>query len=94
MANAEQHMDREDIKARVRAIIQEQLENDEVVYDKDNLDSLRRVGVDSLSFVEVIFQIEEEFGLNSGVGVTDEQLYEIATTDDLADLILAAKIAG
>jgi acyl carrier protein len=94
MQNAEHSAEREVIKARVRAIIQEQLEHDEVSYDKDNLESLAELGIDSLSFVEVIFQIEEEFGVESGSGFTGEQLYTVQTTDDIADLIIAAQTAG
>jgi len=86
-------MDRDDIKLRVRTIIQDHLEDEEVEYLENSLDSIRGLGIDSLSFVELIFRIEEEFGLKSDNGFTDEQLYEIATTDDVADLIIAAKNA-
>ena len=94
MANAEQHTDREAIKARVRAIIQGQLEHDEVEYEKDNFESLAKLGIDSLSFVEVIFQIEEEFDVKPDGRFTDQQLYTIETLDDFADFIIAAKTAG
>lgn len=94
MQNANHIADRERIKARLRAIVQEQLETDEVEYDKDNLDNLEELGIDSLSFVEVIFQVEEEFGVESGSGSTDDRLYGVRTMDDLADLIISAQAAG
>lgn len=94
MQNAEHSAEREVIKARVRAIIQEQLEHDEVKFDKDNLENLAEAGIDSLSFVEVIFQIEEEFGVESGSGFTGGQLYSVETLDDIADLVIAAQTAG
>jgi acyl carrier protein len=94
MQNAMHIADRERIKARVRAIVQEQLEHDEVGYDKDNLENLEELGIDSLSFVEVIFQVEEAFGVKSGCGYTDEQLYGVRTLDEFADLIISAQAAG
>jgi len=94
MQNTEHSAEREVIKARVRAIIQEQLEHDEVEYDKDNLESLAEAGIDSLSFVEVIFQIEEEFRVESASGFSAGQLYTVETMDDIADLIIAAQSAG
>jgi len=94
MQNANHIANRERIKARVRAIVHEQLETDEVGYDKGNLENLEELGIDSLSFVEVIFQVEEEFGVESGSGYTDDQLYGVRTMDDLADLIISAQAAG
>ncbi|MBL3526810.1 MAG: acyl carrier protein [gamma proteobacterium endosymbiont of Lamellibrachia anaximandri] len=93
MGNPEQRLDREEIKARLREIIQAQLEEDEVEYDENNLDNLSELEIDSLSFVEIIFVIEDKFDVKSG-GFSDEQLKEIKTTDDIADLIIAAKSAS
>ncbi|RDH87740.1 MAG: acyl carrier protein [endosymbiont of Escarpia spicata] len=94
MGNPEQQLDREEIKARLREIIKEQLEVDEVEYDENNLDNLTELEIDSLSFVEIIFEIEDKFDVKSAGGFSDEQLKEIKTTDDIADLILAAKSAS
>jgi acyl carrier protein len=94
MPNARHSTDRERIKSRVRAIIREQLEHDEAEYDTENLENLAELGIDSLSFVEVIFQIEEVFGVKSGSGFIDEQLYNVQTMDNIADLLVAAQVAG
>ena len=94
MGNPEQRLDREEIKARLREIIKEQLEVDEVEYDENNLDNLTELEIDSLSFVEIIFEIEDKFDVKSDGGFSDEQLKEIKTTDDIADLIIAAKSAS
>ena len=51
------------------------------------LDSL---GVDSLSFIEFMFKIEEEFG----VSVTDEELKGIKTLADLERQVAAALAAA
>ncbi|RRS30511.1 MAG: hypothetical protein OI74_16730 [Gammaproteobacteria bacterium (ex Lamellibrachia satsuma)] len=94
MGNPEQQLDREEIKARLREIIKEQLEVDEVEYDENNLDNLTELEIDSLSFVEIIFEIEDKFDVKSAGGFSDDQLKEIKTTDDIADLIIAAKSAS
>ena len=51
------------------------------------LDSL---GVDSLSFIEFMFKIEEEFG----VSVSDEDLKSIKTLSDLERHVAAALAAA
>lgn len=95
MGNPEQQLNREEIKARLREIIKAQLEIDEVEYDENNLDNLTELEIDSLSFVEIIFDIEDKFDVKSAGGrFSDEQLKEIKTTDDIADLIIAAKSAS
>lgn len=40
---------------------------------------LERLGIDSLSFIEFMFRVEEEFG----VSVSDEELKTIRTLSDL-----------
>ncbi len=92
MGNMEQQLNREEIKAKLREIIKAQLEIDEAEYDENNLDNLSELDIDSLSFVEIIFDIEDKFDVKSaGGGFSDEQLKEIKTTDDIANLIIAAK---
>ena len=51
------------------------------------LDSL---GIDSLSFIEFMFKIEEEFG----VSVSDEDLKGIKTLGDLERYVAAALVAA
>ena len=51
---------------------------------------LDALGVDSLSFIEFMFKIEEEFG----VSVTDEELKGIKTLADLERQVAAALAAA
>jgi len=51
---------------------------------------LDTIGVDSLSFIEFMFKIEEEFGVN----VSDEDLKSIKTLADLERHVAAALVAA
>ena len=51
---------------------------------------LDTLGVDSLSFIEFMFKIEEEFG----VSVSDEDLRSIKTLADLERHVAAALVAA
>jgi acyl carrier protein len=48
--------------------------------------SLESLGIDSLSFIEFMFKVEEEFG----VSVSDEELKTIKTLADLERHVAAA----
>lgn len=52
--------------------------------------SLDSLGVDSLSFIEFMFKVEEEFGVN----VSDEDLKSIKTLADLERHVAAALAAA
>jgi acyl carrier protein len=57
--------------------------------DADGLDAaapLDTLGIDSLSFIEFMFKVEEEFG----VSVSDEDLKAIKTLADLERYVAAA----
>ena len=57
----------------------------------DPVAPLDALGIDSLSFIEFMFKVEEEFG----VSVSDEELKGIKTLADLERLVGAAlKTAG
>jgi acyl carrier protein len=61
--------------------------------DADKLDPvapLDSLGIDSLSFIEFMFKIEEEFG----VSISDEDLKGIKTLGDLERHVAAALAAG
>ena len=61
--------------------------------DADKLDPvapLDTLGIDSLSFIEFMFKIEEEFGIT----VSDEDLKTIKTLTDLERHIAAALAAA
>jgi acyl carrier protein len=70
-----------------------QLAAKEFSLDPDKLDPaapLDALGIDSLSFIEFMFKVEEEFG----VSVSDEQLKGIKTLADLERLVAAALITA
>jgi acyl carrier protein len=70
-----------DTLARIR-----ELAAKEFSIDPDALDpeaALDTLGIDSLSFIEFMFKIEEEFG----VTVSDEDLKAIKTLSDLERLV-------
>lgn len=61
--------------------------------DPNGLDSkapLDTLGIDSLSFIEFMFKVEEEFG----VSVSDDELKNIKTLADLERHVAAALAAG
>jgi acyl carrier protein len=66
-----------------------QLAAKEFSLDPDKLDPaapLDALGIDSLSFIEFMFKVEEEFG----VSVSDEALKGIKTLGDLERLVATA----
>lgn len=77
-----------DTLARIR-----ELAAKEFSIDPDGLDPkapLDTLGIDSLSFIEFMFKIEEEFG----VTVSDEDLKAIETLSDLERLVASALSAA
>ena len=73
-----------DTLARIRELAAREFSiNPESLDPKAPLDSL---GIDSLSFIEFMFKIEEEFG----VSVSDEDLKAIKTLSDLERHVAAA----
>jgi len=76
-----------DTLARIR-----QLAGREFSIDAEGLDPkapLDALGIDSLSFIEFMFKVEEEFG----VSVSDEALKSIKTLSDLARHVEASRKA-
>jgi acyl carrier protein len=66
-----------------------QLAAKEFSINPDRLDPgapLDSLGIDSLSFIEFMFKVEEEFG----VGVSDEELKSIKTLADLERHVASA----
>lgn len=77
-----------DTLARIR-----QLAAKEFSINPDGLDAnapLDTLGIDSLSFIEFMFKVEEEFG----VSVSDEDLKSIKTLSDLERHVAAALTAA
>ncbi|HYN14050.1 MAG TPA: acyl carrier protein [Burkholderiales bacterium] len=70
-----------------------QLAAKEFSIDPDGLDPkapLDSLGIDSLSFIEFMFKVEEEFG----VSVSDEELRRIKTLADLESHVASALAAA
>jgi len=70
-----------------------QLAAKEFSINPDRLDPsapLDSLGIDSLSFIEFMFKVEEEFG----VGVSDEELKSIKTLADLERHVASALATG
>jgi acyl carrier protein len=77
-----------DTLARIKTMAAQEFSIDPTGLDPNaSLDSL---GVDSLSFIEFMFKIEEEFGVN----VSDEDLKSIKTLADLERHVAAALTAA
>ena len=77
-----------DTLARIKEMAAKEFSIDPAGLDPNApLDSL---GVDSLSFIEFMFKIEEEFG----VSVSDEDLKSIKTLSDLERHVAAAVAAA
>jgi acyl carrier protein len=77
-----------DTLARIRELAAKEFSIDPAGLDpKAPLDAL---GIDSLSFIEFMFKIEEEFG----VTVSDEDLKAIKTLSDLERLVADALSAA
>jgi acyl carrier protein len=77
-----------DTLARIRELAAKEFSIDPAALDpKAPLDAL---GIDSLSFIEFMFKIEEEFG----VTVSDEDLKAIKTLSDLERLVADALSAA
>jgi len=77
-----------DTLARIKELAAREFSiNPESLDPRAPLDSL---GIDSLSFIEFMFKIEEEFG----VSVSDEDLKAIKTLSDLERHVAAALAAA
>ncbi|MBW3566156.1 MAG: acyl carrier protein [Acidobacteria bacterium] len=81
-------MEREEIAARVRAIIHEQKTLDDDALDK--ADTLADVGIDSLDAINILYEIEDDFGMT----VRDEDSKDIKSFDDLVNVVQAGLNRG
>ncbi len=82
----------DDIRERLRSVLKSFLDSREIPYDERNLDDLGSLDIDSLGFVELVFEIEDEFKIKPGA-IGDDQIEDIKTLDDLANLIATARSA-
>ena len=77
-----------DMLARIKQLAAQEFSIDPAKLDPTG--SLESLGIDSLSFIEFMFKIEEEFG----VSVSDEDLKSIKTLADLEHYVAAALVAA
>ena len=74
----------EEVKARARQIMAQDLPEDYDPNLKDDETMIVEGGVDSLGFIQVLTRLEAEFEAH----VPDEEWWQVQTLDDLADAIL------
>jgi acyl carrier protein len=75
-----------DTRERMWRIIANYLENQNIEYKGASFDKLEEVGIDSLGMLDVIFEIEGEFGVQTGE-IDNEVLEKITTFDGLVEMV-------
>lgn len=81
-------MEREEIAARVRTIIHEQKTLADDALDKAG--TLADVGIDSLDAINILYEIEDDFGMT----IRDEDSKDIKSFDDLVNVVQAGLNRG
>jgi acyl carrier protein len=76
----------QDTRERMRRIITNYLDSQDIAYQDTNFDKLEEIGIDSLGMLDVIFEIEGEFGVQTGE-IDSEVLEKITTFDGLVELV-------
>lgn len=74
-------MDKQEIRARVVAIVAEKLSQDPTTIT--DASTLQNLGADSLDMVEIIMQLEESFD----VSIDDEKAEHLQTLSDVVNYI-------
>jgi acyl carrier protein len=74
----------EEVKARARAIMAQDLPEDYNTDVRDDEPFLVEGGIDSLGFIQVLTRLEADFNAH----VPDEEWWNVQTLDDLAAAIL------
>lgn len=80
----------QDTRERMRRIITNYLDSQDIAYEDTNFDKLEEIGIDSLGMLDVIFEIEGEFGVQTGE-IDSEVLEKITTFDGLVELVNSLK---
>lgn len=76
----------QDTRERMRRIITNYLDSQDIEYKDTNFDKLEDIGIDSLGILDVIFELEGEFGVQTGE-IDNEVLEKITTFDGLVELV-------
>ena len=80
----------QDTAGRLRRIIIDYLQSQDIEYGHTNFDKLEDIGIDSLGMLDVIFAIEGEFGVNTG-DLNGEILENITTFNGLVAIVDALR---
>jgi acyl carrier protein len=75
-----------DTRERLHRIITNYLDSQGIEHKGASLDNLQEIGVDSLGMLDIIFEIEGEFSVQTGE-IDNEVLEKITTFDGLVDLV-------
>jgi len=73
---------KEEIETRVKQVIAS-VTNIEEKKIKSNLHLQNDLGVDSFTAIEMIYNAEDEFGIN----ISDEELLKVTTVDDIVNIV-------
>jgi acyl carrier protein len=76
----------QDTRERLRHIICNYLESQDIEYQSTDFNKLEDVGIDSLGMLDVIFEIEGEFAIQTGE-ISGDILEKITTFDGLVELV-------
>ena len=76
----------QDTRERLRRIICNYLDSQDIQYQDTNFNKLEDVGIDSLGMLDVIFEIEGEFGIQTGE-IDGDVLEKITTFNGLVELV-------
>lgn len=76
----------QDTRERMHMIISGYLQSLNIEYNNTNFNKLEEIGIDSLGMLDIIFEIEGEFGVQTGE-IDNEVLEKITTFDGLVELV-------
>lgn len=76
----------QDTRERLRRIICNYLESQDIQYQNADFNKLEDVGIDSLGMLDVIFEIEGEFGIQTGE-ISGDVLEKITTFEGLVEMV-------
>ena len=76
----------QDTRVRMHRIISNYLESRNIEYENTGFNKLEEVGIDSLGMLDVIFEIEGEFEVQTGE-IDNDVLEKITTFDGLVELV-------
>ena len=77
---------RDEIHSRLIKVLEGYLRNRTGTFDETKLDDLSQLGIDSLAMLELVFEIEEEFGIKEQ-NIPEETLRNIRSLDDLVQIV-------